>query len=90
MPIEDRLRELAAVIPEAFADGRVNWETLSEALGLDGRVQSALDTCTPRHLRAVQVSVLRDLSGAGVPPLWLPTGGGWRVDDTPTRNWTRR
>ena len=30
---EDRLRELAAVVPEAFADGRINWDTLREALG---------------------------------------------------------
>lgn len=30
---EDRLRELQAVIPEAFADGRINWDTLKEALG---------------------------------------------------------
>lgn len=31
---EDRLRELLAVVPEAFADGKVNWETLREALGI--------------------------------------------------------
>lgn len=30
---EDRLRELQAVVPEAFADGRINWDTLREALG---------------------------------------------------------
>ncbi len=30
---EDRLAELRAVVPEAFADGRINWETLREALG---------------------------------------------------------
>lgn len=30
---EDRLRELQAVVPEAFADGQVNWATLREALG---------------------------------------------------------
>ncbi len=30
---EDRLAELRAVVPEAFADGRVNWEALKEALG---------------------------------------------------------
>lgn len=30
---EDRLRELQAVVPEAFADGKINWETLREALG---------------------------------------------------------
>ena len=29
----DRLRELAAVVPEAFADGKINWDTLREALG---------------------------------------------------------
>ncbi len=30
---EDRLKELAAVVPEAFADGKINWITLQEALG---------------------------------------------------------
>lgn len=30
---EDRLRELQAVAPEAFADGKINWDTLREALG---------------------------------------------------------
>lgn len=30
---QDRLAELQAVIPEAFADGEINWEVLKEALG---------------------------------------------------------
>ena len=30
---EDRLAELRAVVPEAFADGKVNWDVLREALG---------------------------------------------------------
>ncbi|HMM99686.1 MAG TPA: hypothetical protein PKC99_11805 [Anaerolineales bacterium] len=30
---EDRLRELQAILPEAFADGRINWDTLREAIG---------------------------------------------------------
>ncbi len=30
---EDRLKELQAVVPEAFADGKINWDTLREALG---------------------------------------------------------
>jgi len=30
---EDRLDQLKAVVPEAFADGKINWETLREALG---------------------------------------------------------
>lgn len=30
---EDRLKELQAVIPEAFTDGKINWDTLREALG---------------------------------------------------------
>jgi len=30
---EDRLKELAAVVPEAFADGKIDWDTLQEALG---------------------------------------------------------
>lgn len=30
---EDRLKELYAVVPEAFADGKLNWDVLREALG---------------------------------------------------------
>lgn len=30
---QDRLEELQAVIPEAFADGRIDWDVLKEALG---------------------------------------------------------
>jgi adenine-specific DNA-methyltransferase len=30
---QDRLETLAAIAPEAFADGKVNWEALREALG---------------------------------------------------------
>ncbi|NPA76915.1 MAG: site-specific DNA-methyltransferase [Candidatus Diapherotrites archaeon] len=30
---EDRLRQLQQVVPEAFADGKINWEVLREALG---------------------------------------------------------
>lgn len=30
---EDRLLELQAILPETFADGRINWDTLREALG---------------------------------------------------------
>lgn len=30
---EDRLRELQQVVPEAFADGKINWDTLRDALG---------------------------------------------------------
>ena len=30
---EDRLKELEQVVPEAFADGRVQWDVLREALG---------------------------------------------------------
>src|SRR5437879_1784814 len=29
----DRLAELEAVVPEAFADGKINWSVLREALG---------------------------------------------------------
>src|SRR3990172_8676685 len=38
---EDRLKELQAVVPEAFADGVINWEVLREALGeyLEGENQ---------------------------------------------------
>lgn len=30
---EDRLKQLEQVVPEAFADGKIDWETLQEALG---------------------------------------------------------
>ena len=30
---EDRLKELQAIVPEAFADGKINWSVLQEALG---------------------------------------------------------
>ncbi len=30
---QDRLDELRAVVPEAFADGKINWDVLKEALG---------------------------------------------------------
>ncbi len=30
---QERLDALRAIAPEAFADGKVNWETLREALG---------------------------------------------------------
>jgi adenine-specific DNA-methyltransferase len=30
---EDRLAELRQVVPEAFADGKINWDTLREVLG---------------------------------------------------------
>jgi adenine-specific DNA-methyltransferase len=30
---EDRLKELQTIVPEAFADGKINWTTLQEALG---------------------------------------------------------
>ncbi|MGD2158346.1 MAG: site-specific DNA-methyltransferase [Anaerolineales bacterium] len=30
---EDRLKELKTVVPEAFADGKINWDVLREALG---------------------------------------------------------
>ncbi|WP_322507637.1 hypothetical protein [Anaerolinea sp.] len=30
---EERLRELRQVVPEAFADGKINWDALREALG---------------------------------------------------------
>jgi len=30
---KDRLEELKKIVPEAFADGQINWDTLKEALG---------------------------------------------------------
>lgn len=30
---EDRLKELAVVVPEAFAEGKINWDVLREAFG---------------------------------------------------------
>jgi len=33
--LDDRLEELAQAVPEAFADGKINWDTLREVLGED-------------------------------------------------------
>ena len=30
---KERITELKIIAPEAFADGKINWETLKEALG---------------------------------------------------------
>lgn len=30
---QDRLEQLKAIVPEAFADGKINWEALKQALG---------------------------------------------------------
>ena len=30
---EERIKELKRIAPEAFADGKINWEILKEALG---------------------------------------------------------
>ena len=32
---QDRLKALEQAVPEAFADGKINWDTLREVLGED-------------------------------------------------------
>ena len=71
---EDRLRELQAVVPEAFADGKINWDTLREALGetLEDESQEHFGLFWPgkreaRRLAAMpSKGTLIPLPGAGV------------------------
>ena len=65
--LQDRLKELEQVVPEAFVDGKVNWDTLREALGesledegkgellwpeLAGQTRSTQTRCNPQPRHA--------------------------------------
>lgn len=57
---EDRLAQLRAVVPEAFADGKVNWETLREALGamLEDETQEHFGLTWPGKREARRLAAL--------------------------------
>jgi len=74
---EDRLRELQQVVPEAFADGKINWEVLREALGeyLEDETQEHFGLTWPGKREARRLAALPP-QGTLVP--------------TPARAWTRK
>jgi adenine-specific DNA-methyltransferase len=78
---EDRLRELAAVVPEAFADGRINWDTLREALGetLEDETQEHFGLFWPGKREARRLAALPS-KGTLVPQ------PGQGVDEDTTHN----
>jgi len=65
----DRLRELAAVVPEAFADGKINWDALCDAIGenledetqehfgifFPGKREARIIRCAKKYFRAVGI-----------------------------------
>ena len=55
---EDRLRDFQTVIPEAFADGKINWDTLREILGenLEDESQEHFELFWPGRPRSPQTS----------------------------------
>jgi adenine-specific DNA-methyltransferase len=57
---EDRLRQLQQVVPEAFADGKINWETLREALGevLEDETQEHFGLTWPGKREARRLAAL--------------------------------
>ncbi len=78
---EDRLRELEGVAPEAFADGRVNWDVLREALGehLEDETQEHFGLTWPGKREARR---LASMSSKGT---LVPVPGEGVEEDT-TRN----
>jgi adenine-specific DNA-methyltransferase len=57
---EDRLKEIAAVVPEAFADGKINWTTLQEALGeyLEDEEQESFGLTCPGKREARRLAAI--------------------------------
>lgn len=57
---EDRLKELQAIVPEAFADGKINWDTLREALGehLEDETQEHFGLTWPGKREARRLAAL--------------------------------
>ena len=57
---EERLRELQQVVPEAFADGKINWEVLREALGeyLEDETQEHFGLTWPGKREARRLAAL--------------------------------
>jgi len=78
---EDRLRELQQVVPEAFADGKINWETLREALGevLEDETQEHFGLTWPGKREARRLAALP-------PQGTLVPARGEGVDEETTHN----
>jgi adenine-specific DNA-methyltransferase len=80
---EDRLAELRAVVPEAFADGAVNWEALREALGAyledDGRDTEHFGLTWPGKRQARRLAA-QPSKGTLIP------AAGEGVEEATTRN----
>lgn len=78
---EDRLRELQALVPEAFADGNISWEVLREALGehLDDETKEHFGLVWPGKREARQVAATPSKATLIPQP-------GEGLDETNTRN----
>ena len=78
---EDRLRHLQQVVPEAFADGKINWETLREALGevLEDETQEHFGLTWPGKREARRLAALP-------PQGTLVPAPGEGVDEETTHN----
>jgi adenine-specific DNA-methyltransferase len=80
---EDRLAELRTVVPEAFADGAVNWEALREALGAyledEGRDTEHFGLTWPGKRQARRLAA-QPSKGTLIP------AAGEGVDEATTRN----
>jgi len=79
---EERLAQLNTIAPEAFADGRVNWEALQEALGENLEAEE-----NSEHFGLFWPGKREARRQAGIPPLGTlvpKTGEG--VDEETTRN----
>lgn len=80
---EDRLAELRAVVPEAFADGAINWDALREALGehleSDGPKAEHFGLFWPGKREARRLAAMPS-KGALIP------APGEGVDEATTRN----
>lgn len=80
---EDRLAELRAVVPEAFADGAVSWEALREALGAyledEGRDTEHFGLTWPGKRQARRLAA-QPSKGTLIP------AAGEGVDEATTRN----
>jgi adenine-specific DNA-methyltransferase len=78
---EDRLRQLQQVVPEAFADGKINWETLRDALGevLEDETQEHFGLTWPGKREARRLAALP-------PQGTLVPAPGEGVDEETTHN----
>jgi len=78
---EDRINELKKIAPEAFADGKINWETLKEALGEcleDDEAQEHFGLFWPGKRQARRIVAIAS-KGTLVPVY----GEGLKADGTP-------